>query len=79
MVPVVVSSSASVDVAVVDHDADVEHWRSRYAELAELSGSLAHEIKNPLSVIRLNVEDSPGTADASGALTLLESMESPSP
>ncbi len=27
-----------------------------YAELAKLAGSLAHEIKNPLSVIRLNVE-----------------------
>ena len=31
-------------------------WQGRYAELAELAGSLAHEIKNPLSVIRLNVD-----------------------
>jgi signal transduction histidine kinase len=30
--------------------------KSAYAELAELAGALAHEIKNPLSVIRLNVE-----------------------
>jgi signal transduction histidine kinase len=30
--------------------------RAQYNELAELAGSLAHEIKNPLSVIRMNVE-----------------------
>ena len=30
--------------------------RGAYQELAELAGSLAHEIKNPLSVIRLNME-----------------------
>ena len=29
---------------------------ARYHELAELAGSLAHEIKNPLSVIRMNME-----------------------
>lgn len=28
----------------------------QYRELAELSGSLAHEIKNPLSVIRMNMD-----------------------
>ncbi|HRE99267.1 MAG TPA: ATP-binding protein [Pirellulaceae bacterium] len=33
-----------------------EELRSRSNELAELAGSLAHEIKTPLSVIRLNVE-----------------------
>ena len=27
-----------------------------YHELAELAGSLAHEIKNPLSVIRMNMD-----------------------
>ncbi|HRX79047.1 MAG TPA: histidine kinase dimerization/phospho-acceptor domain-containing protein, partial [Pirellulaceae bacterium] len=27
-----------------------------YNELAELAGSLAHEIKNPLSVIRMNMD-----------------------
>ena len=34
----------------------LEELRRRYAELAQLSGELAHEIKNPLSVIRMNVE-----------------------
>jgi len=35
---------------------DVERLRREYRELAELAGSLAHEIKNPLSVIRLHME-----------------------
>lgn len=30
--------------------------RRQYHELAELAGSLAHEIKNPLAVIRMNVD-----------------------
>lgn len=30
--------------------------RLRYEELAELAGSLAHEIKNPLSVIHMNID-----------------------
>ncbi len=30
--------------------------RADYHELAELAGSLAHEIKNPLSVIRMNMD-----------------------
>jgi len=29
---------------------------AQYNELAELAGSLAHEIKNPLSVIRMNMD-----------------------
>ena len=33
-----------------------EHLVSHYNELAELAGSLAHEIKNPLSVIRMNMD-----------------------
>ncbi|WP_254509177.1 sensor histidine kinase [Anatilimnocola floriformis] len=36
--------------------ADIDELRTQYAELAELFGSLAHEIKNPLSVIRMNME-----------------------
>jgi signal transduction histidine kinase len=34
----------------------LDELRAQYNELAELAGSLAHEIKNPLSVIRLNME-----------------------
>jgi signal transduction histidine kinase len=34
----------------------VDTLRTQYNELAELAGSLAHEIKNPLSVIRMNME-----------------------
>lgn len=30
--------------------------RTQYNELAELAGSLAHEIKNPVSVIRMNMD-----------------------
>ena len=33
-----------------------ESLRAQYEELAALTGSLAHEIKNPLSVIRMNME-----------------------
>ncbi len=36
--------------------AEVAAIRSRYEELAELAGSLAHEIKNPLSVIHMNID-----------------------
>ena len=31
-------------------------WQRQYAEIAQLAGGLAHEIRNPLSTIRLNVE-----------------------
>lgn len=34
----------------------LERLRANYDELAALAGSLAHEIKNPLSVIRMNME-----------------------
>ena len=37
-------------------DDALDELRSRYAELAALAGSLAHEIKNPLSVIRMNMD-----------------------
>jgi signal transduction histidine kinase len=37
-------------------DEIVQRLREQYHELAELAGSLAHEIKNPLSVISMNME-----------------------
>lgn len=36
--------------------AEEDELRRQYHELAELAGSLAHEIKNPLSVIHMNAE-----------------------
>ncbi len=43
------------DVAV-DSQEKLESLVSHYHELAELAGSLAHEIKNPLAVIRMNMD-----------------------
>ncbi len=37
-------------------DAPFDLLQKRYNELAQLAGSLAHEIKNPLSVIRMNID-----------------------
>ena len=38
------------------HSPQYEQLRTQYEDLAELAGSLAHEIKNPLAVIRMNVD-----------------------
>jgi len=38
------------------NDEALDQLRARYSELAALAGSLAHEIKNPLSVIRMNMD-----------------------
>lgn len=39
-----------------DKKSAIDLLRAQYEELAELAGSLAHEIKNPLSVIHMNIE-----------------------
>jgi two-component system, NtrC family, sensor histidine kinase HydH len=41
-----------------DHSNDDSHQRlvDQYTEIARLAGGLAHEIKNPLSTIRMNME-----------------------
>ncbi|GIW88439.1 MAG: two-component sensor histidine kinase [Isosphaeraceae bacterium] len=31
-------------------------WRTAYAEIAQLAGGLAHEIRNPLSTMRMNLD-----------------------
>ncbi len=45
----------SDDQPITNGDA-LDQLRAQYAELAALAGSLAHEIKNPLSVIRMNMD-----------------------
>ena len=39
-----------------DAESQIQQLREHYNELAALAGSLAHEIKNPLSVIRMNAD-----------------------
>jgi signal transduction histidine kinase len=39
-----------------DIESTVDELRRQFNELAELAGSLAHEIKNPLSVIHMNAD-----------------------
>jgi len=39
-----------------DNDVLIQQLREQYAEIAQLAGALAHEIKNPLSVIRMNMD-----------------------
>lgn len=39
-----------------DSAATVQHLLDQYTEIARLAGGLAHEIRNPLSTIRLNME-----------------------
>ena len=39
-----------------DYDDYTRHLIEQYNEIAQLAGALAHEIKNPLSVIRMNVD-----------------------
>src|SRR3954471_3396338 len=46
------ASAATAD----DSAATVQRLMDQYTEIAKLAGGLAHEIKNPLSTIRLNME-----------------------
>ncbi len=48
--------SDGVATAADETSATVERLLDQYTEIARLAGSLAHEIKNPLSTIRLNME-----------------------
>ena len=44
------------DESVSSSDAENQRLRDQYTQIAQLAGGLAHEIKNPLSTIRLNME-----------------------
>lgn len=48
-------ASITFDAPMTDEE-QFEQLQRRYNELARLAGSLAHEIKNPLSVIRMNID-----------------------
>jgi signal transduction histidine kinase len=39
-----------------DDSPTLQQLREQYAEIAQIAGELAHEIKNPLSVIRMNMD-----------------------
>lgn len=62
-------------------DGVAQQLRGQLQELAELAGSLAHEIKNPLSVIRMNMEllaedlDTPQTPRERRALGKVEIVQ----
>jgi len=57
-------------------------YRTQFYELARLAGALAHEIKNPLSTIRMNMDllaedlDDPQTPEARRALQKVEVVQS---
>ena len=42
--------------AVLDADESSERFRRQYTEIASLAGGLAHELRNPLSTIRMNLQ-----------------------
>src|SRR4029078_1823206 len=49
-------SRVMADHQNISTDDALDELRGRFVELAELASSLAHEIKNPLSVIRMNMD-----------------------
>jgi two-component system sensor histidine kinase HydH len=50
------SQPASLETRDADGDTETDRLRARYAEIAQLAGGLAHEIRNPLSTMSLNLE-----------------------
>ena len=59
----------------------LESLEEQYGELAQIAGGLAHEIKNPLSVIRMNMElvaedlEEEPSDDARRALTKVNTIQ----
>ena len=51
-----VSREAAAMSSTDDSAATVQRLMDQYTEIARLAGGLAHEIKNPLSTIRLNMD-----------------------
>lgn len=72
---------SSMNDSVDNLDGVAQQLREQLQELAELAGSLAHEIKNPLSVIRMNMEllaedlDTPQTPRERRALSKVEIVQ----
>jgi two-component system, NtrC family, sensor histidine kinase HydH len=60
--PIDVATDASASGAVTRPDPDradqdvEQRLRAKYAEIAQLAGGLAHEIRNPLSTLQLNLQ-----------------------
>jgi signal transduction histidine kinase len=50
------TSESRAGAALDDSAATVQRLMDQYTEIARLAGGLAHDIKNPLSTIRLNME-----------------------
>jgi signal transduction histidine kinase len=52
----IVSAAPNTQTPPDDSAATVQRLMDQYTEIARLAGGLAHEIKNPLSTIRLNMD-----------------------
>ncbi len=50
------SARSEIQATLDDSAATVQRLLDQYTEIARLAGGLAHEIKNPLSTIRLNMD-----------------------
>src|SRR5262245_27360950 len=69
---------SSVDPPLDDSAATVQRLMDQYTEIARLAGGLAHEIKNPLSTIRLNMDllaEDLGEAEAPAARRSLKRID----
>jgi signal transduction histidine kinase len=51
-----VTRQSNVEPPAADTAATIQRLMDQYTEIARLAGGLAHEIKNPLSTIRLNMD-----------------------